>query len=111
MPVLGVGLGIASGVLGVFSGVQWEAGQRLVKDDIYPLGVSGQELIDKHQEAERKAVSSYALAGVAVGCGIGSLIALVVSASQGRSARGAGFVPPLLVPSKAGAIVHWEARW
>jgi hypothetical protein len=111
LPLLGIGLGVASGALAVGAGVSWNRSQVIVEDQIYPLGTTGQDLADAYKDAQTSARTSYALTGVAVGCGIGSVIALVMSASQRGASRGAGISPPVLVPSEAGAIVHWEGRW
>jgi len=109
---LGIGLGIGSAALAGAAGLAWDRSQEIAVRDIYPIdGLTGQQLAEAYKAAQTQAGVSYALVGAAIGCAVGSVISFVMTVPRGSKPRASRPSPPVLVPSRAGAIVHWQVQW
>ncbi len=114
-PVLGVllGGGLAAGAVasGIGAAVQWQAALAHA-EALYPAKLSGETLETAYAQGQALATESGVLTGVAIGCGVGSALSFALTALASSSPGATAQIPPpVLVPTRSGAAVLWEARW
>jgi hypothetical protein len=112
---LGIGLSSAAVATGLLSGWQWQQAKTQV-DVMYgephprssTTGVLSLDELEASMNSHAR--GSYALTGVTVALGVGSMLSfLFVSTHKG--AEGSAAAVPVLVPIPGGAAALWEIRW
>ena len=79
---------------------------------LYPAKLSGETLETAYAQGQALATESGVLTGVAIGCGVGSALSFALTALASSSPGATAQIPPpVLVPTRSGAAVLWEARW
>jgi hypothetical protein len=109
--LVGGGLAVSSAALGIGAAVAWQQSQQTATLEIYPNDLQGTALEASLAKAQDQSNASAAMTGVAAGCGVGSIVVLVLTATRSKAQGAALLQPPLLVPTRTGAALTWEGRW
>ncbi len=114
-PFLGLGIGLGAGSLafGIGSAAAWAESQRIMNNEVYPKGLSGDDLLRSIQNGLSAADASRALGGAAVATGVGSAVFLVLhfAAPQGSSTVALRRGGPIVQPTAQGVVLGWTGRW
>jgi len=108
---VGGGLAAGSAIFGVAAAAAWQQGEQTVTDEVYPIGLPGTAFDASLAKAEGQARASAVMTGIAVGCGVGSMVSFVLTGIRSDSAGTARLQPPVLIPTRTGAALTWEGRW
>jgi hypothetical protein len=77
---------------------------------IYDAEIEGLKGSDQLSDGQQAFDTSIVLTTAAIAMGAGAVVSFIVAARTGSSA-GTAQAPPILVPTRSGAVVTWEARW
>lgn len=108
--VLGMGLlgaGGAAGALALWQGEELRVAEAIFNDEPKPWAdrASDREAAQEHADAANT------LVGVAVGCGVGGVVALLVSSALEGSGGAGGSASAVVVPTPGGVAMSLEVRW
>ena len=108
---VGGSLAAGSAVFSVAAVAAWQQGEQTATEEIYPNSPLGTAFDASLAKAGGQARTSAVMTGIAVGCGVGSIVVFVLTGIRSESAGTAQLQPPVLVPTRTGAALTWEGRW
>jgi len=108
--ILGASLSGAAIGSAIGSGLRWQESQDMASL-LYVQKTDFDDLQAQILEGNTIARSSHALAGLAIGCGLGAAASFVIAALAQDKGSVASFVPPLLVPTRTGAVAVVRGQW
>jgi hypothetical protein len=108
---VGGGLAAGSAALAVGAAIAWQQSQETATEELYPDVLSNAAFDASLARAQEQSNVSAVMTGAAVGCGVASIVAFVLTATRSKVTGTAFLQAPLVVPTPTGATLTWEGSW